>query len=229
MKLFSTFITLIIVSIATVSNATSITFNGTVNKIFTYDGSTIDYVNSSNLFGNTFTIGDTYSGMFNYDINNASLIAISPTHAVYNHNTLSGITTTFNQSNYTFNSFGNVNDYGFVQIQNNQVHSGREKDAFNVSDRYYDVDSQLTHDAEFYLFDDTALVYHGLFLPNDVDLMDFNVSIYHQSFIDNTGNQLHVYGNIDSIGTPTPTPEPSTCMLVGFGMLSFSWLMRKKY
>ena len=225
MKSIRILFVLIIVVLSSTVHATSIQFNGTVNKIFTYDGNTIDYVNTSDMFGTSFSIGDTYQGLFDYNPDSSHLVIGNDQYSVYNHDTLIGIKTTW--ADYVFNSYGSTADYGFVQIQNNYQH-GSIKDGFSVSDKYYN--NGLTHDAELYLFDDSATVYNDLLLPLNVDLSQFNVSIFHQSFVDNNGNQLHIYGGIDSLSNinSAPVPEPTTFLLFGIGLLGTAWTMRKK-
>lgn len=217
----------ILMVFAVQSYASTIDFEGTVNRIYEYNRSTgqTTYKDVSDLFGHEFNIGDAYRGTFTFN-QTGTRLGGNDNYAVYNHTTVSGITV--NIGDYLFDSYNDNRETGYLQIQNNLIMTGDDTDGFSIFDKYYK--NGLTESAEFYLFDRSATVYNGLSIPETINMNDFDTRMFHQSFVDNNGNQLHVFGkttNFNERVSAAPAPEPTTFLLLGIGLLGATGVIRK--
>ena len=228
-KYFIPMFMFILLVLSVKSYASIIDFEGVITRIYEYNSSTgkTTYKDSSNLFGDVFSLNDVYTGTFTYN-HAGTQLGGNENYAVYNHNTIKGITV--NIGNYIFDSYNDNRETGYLQIQNNLIMTGQSTDGFSVFDKYYK--NGKTESAEFYLFDRSASVYHGLSIPEMINMNDFDTRMFHQSFVDNSGNQLHVFGrttnfNVRVVNGATPTPEPNTLLLLGVGLLTSTNIVRR--
>lgn len=174
--------------------------------------------------GNLITVGDSFNGSFLYDPE-APLSAISDDGY---------------QAVHLYSVPGADFSVGQLQLPDSYL-TQTGFGSFSVVDGRYGYDSFFLQtffsSADFFtivnlhLQDSTGTVFTGFDVPTAFDLSDFNAIVFNVALLRySDGNQIQLYGTLDSLSVATPVPEPTTALLivVGVGAIILTRFFRRR-
>jgi len=199
-------------------------FSGSLRSMIETDPATGDskFVPQSDLFSDLILADNAFSGQFTYETNSLGS-SITDVRAIY-RSALKGLEVNIN-NDFTFSTYGIGT--GVVNIHNNDQ-SVVLSDSFSILDSYYSGENRYT--THIFLFDRSASFTNDILIPDSLDLSSFdNTNSFNTSFVNTvSGDRLSLFGTLETLTPLTPTPEPTTILLFGIGLLGVAGISRKE-